>query len=83
MYMMSSTLLVEYLEFCFEVLAYCESRLTLGGRALGYFSERLFSFWFYQKRVENPTLRVLELPFVMLRSSPALGISNAVSQLMT
>ena len=24
----------------------------------------MFSFWLYQKRIEVPTLRVLELPFV-------------------
>ena len=66
MYVMRSELLDEYLTFCFEVLAFCRSRLTLKGRALGYFSERLFSFWLYQKRVELPTLRVLELPFLML-----------------
>jgi Domain of unknown function (DUF4422) len=65
MYIMRCDLLNEYLSFCFEVLAFCQSRLDLGGRALGYFSERLFSFWLYQKRIEMPTLRVLELPFVM------------------
>jgi hypothetical protein len=66
MYIMRSDLLDEYLTFCFEVLAFCRSRLTLRGRALGYFSERLFSFWLYQKRIETPNLKVLELPFVML-----------------
>jgi hypothetical protein len=66
MYMMRSDLLDEYLTFCFEVLEFCRSRMTLRGRALGYFSERLFSFWLYQKRNDQPTLRVLELPFVML-----------------
>jgi hypothetical protein len=65
MYIMRSDLLDEYLTFCFEVLAFCQSRLTLRGRAFGYFSERLFTFWLYQKRIELPTLRVLELPFVM------------------
>jgi len=65
MYIMRSDLLDEYLTFCFEVLAFCRSRLTLQGRALGHFSERLFSFWLYQKKIELPTLRVLELPFVM------------------
>jgi len=71
MYIMRTDLLDEYLTFCFEVLAFIKSRLDLGGRALGYFSERLFSFWLYQKRVENPTLRVLEVPFVMFHTSPA------------
>ena len=65
MYIMRSDLLEEYLTFCFEVLAFCRSRLDLGERALGYFSERLFTFWLYQKRIENPMLRILELPFVM------------------
>jgi hypothetical protein len=69
MYIMRSDLLNEYLTFCFEVLAFCQSRLEMGGRALGYFSERLFSFWLYQKRIEVPTLRVLELPFLMLHPS--------------
>jgi hypothetical protein len=70
MYIMRSDLLNEYLTFCFEVLSFCKSRLALGGRALGFFSERLFSFWLYQKRIEVPTLRVLELPFLMLHPSP-------------
>jgi Domain of unknown function (DUF4422) len=70
MYIMRSDLLHEYLSFCFDVLAFCQSRIDLVGRALGYFSERLFSFWLYQKRIEIPTLRVLELPFVMLHPSP-------------
>jgi hypothetical protein len=67
MYIMRSDLLNEYLSFCFEVLAFCQSRLNLTGRALGYFSERLFSFWLYQKRIEFPTLRVPELPMLMLQ----------------
>lgn len=71
MYIMRSDLLHEYLTFCFEVLEFCRSRLELGGRALGFFSERLFSFWLYQKRIEIPTLRVLELPFLMLHPPEA------------
>jgi hypothetical protein len=70
MYIMRSDLLNEYLTFCFEVLSFCKSRLELGRRAPGFFAERLFSFWLYQKRIEVPTLRVLELPFLMLRPSP-------------
>ncbi len=64
MYVMRRDLLEEYLCFCFEVLDYCRSNAALTGRALGYFSERVFSFWLYQKRVESPRLRVLELPFL-------------------
>jgi hypothetical protein len=64
MYIMRRDLLDEYLTFCFEVLAICRARMALTGRALGYFSERVFSFWLCQKRIENPTLRVLELPFI-------------------
>jgi hypothetical protein len=69
MYIMRSDLLNEYLSFCFEVLDFYKTRLDLQGRALGYVSERLFSFWLYQKRIELPTLRVLELPIVMLHSA--------------
>ena len=77
MYIMRTDLLDEYLTFCFEVLAFCRSRLPdLVARALGYFSERLFSFWLYQKRIEIPTLRVLELPFVMLKPRLDAGISR-------
>ena len=64
MYIMRRDLLEEYLHFCFDVLQYCRSNASLTGRALGYFSERIFSFWLYQKRIECPTLRVLELPFL-------------------
>jgi hypothetical protein len=69
MYIMRRDLLEEYLTFCFEVLAFCRSRLPVTGRALGYFSERVFTFWLYQKRIEQPTLRVLELPILLLESS--------------
>ncbi len=69
MYIMRSDLLNEYLTFCFEVLAFCQSRLELREQAAGYFAERLFSFWLYQKRIEVPTLRVLELPMLMLQPS--------------
>jgi hypothetical protein len=64
MYVMKRDLLDEYLRFCFDVLSYCRSNAPLTGRALGYFSERVFSFWLYQKRIECPGLRVLELPFL-------------------
>ena len=64
MYIMRRDLLEEYLYFCFDVLQYCRSNAALTGRALGYFSERVFSFWIYQKRVECPSLRVLEMPFL-------------------
>lgn len=72
-YIMRKDLLDEYLTFCFEVLAFCRSRLNLVGRALGYFSERLFTFWLYQKRCESPTLRVLELPFLLPEPDPEHG----------
>jgi hypothetical protein len=73
MYVMRRDLLEEYLHFCFEVLQYCRSHAALGGRALGYFSERVFSFWLYQKRIESPSLRVLEVPFLFhdLSQDPA------------
>jgi hypothetical protein len=80
MYIMRSELLDEYLTFCFEVLEFCRSRLALGGRALGYFSERLFTFWLCQKRMESPMLRVLELPFVMLKSSPDSSVSRETAR---
>jgi hypothetical protein len=83
MYIMRSDLLDEYLDFCFDILAFCKSRLALQGRALGYFSERLFSFWLYQKRVELPTLRVLELPFLMLKPTPASGALHEAAMPVT
>ena len=64
MYIMRRDLLEEYLHFCFDVLQFCRANAGLTGRALGYFSERVFCFWLYQKRVECPSLRVLELPFL-------------------
>jgi hypothetical protein len=76
MYIMRSDLLDEYLTFCFDVLAFCQSKIECRGRALGYFSERLFSFWLYQKRTETPTLRILELPFVMLKSASGTAAQN-------
>ncbi len=75
MYIMRRDLLDEYLRFCFDVLGYCRSHAALTGRALGYFSERVFSFWLYQKRIECPTLRVLELPFIFHDGSLDKGLA--------
>jgi hypothetical protein len=80
MYVMRRDLLKEYLHFCFEVLQYCRSHAALGGRALGYFSERVFSFWLYQKRIESPSLKVLEVPFLFhdVSQDAALDASDVV-----
>jgi hypothetical protein len=77
MYIMRRELLDEYLTFCFEVLARCRAQKNLVGRALGYFSERVFSFWLYQKRIDDPTLRVLELPFLFHDTSMDVANTDA------
>jgi hypothetical protein len=76
MYIMRSDLLNEYLTFCFDVLAFYRPRLPspLLKRALGYVSERLFSFWLFQKQIEDPTLRVLHLPLLIF--TPALELTQ-------
>jgi hypothetical protein len=79
MYIMRRDLLEEYLHFCFDVLQFCRANAGLTGRALGYFSERVFCFWLYQKRVEHPNLRVLELPFLFHDLSQDQVPSDSVS----
>jgi hypothetical protein len=80
MYIMRRDLLDEYLGFCFDVLTYCRSQVVLTGRALGYFSERVFSFWLYQKRIERPDLKVLELPFLFHDPSLDQALHQALDQ---
>jgi len=64
MCMVKAELLNEHRSFCFEALSFHRSKLVLVRRAFGHFSERLFTFWQYQKPIELPALKVLELPFV-------------------
>jgi Domain of unknown function (DUF4422) len=64
-YIMRSDLFHDYMTFCFDVLGDFERRLPApSNRLFGYISERLFNLWLYQRRIETPTLRVLELPFL-------------------
>lgn len=70
MYIMRSDIFSEYMTFCFDILF--EMRDVLGIRShrlYGYVSERLFALFMHQKRVENPCLRVLELPVLVGQST--------------
>jgi hypothetical protein len=45
-------------------------------RLYGFISERLFTLYLYQLRMERPGLKVLELPFVKGPQTPEAGISR-------
>ena len=70
MYIMRSDLYSEYMEFCFGILFKMRDELKIRSHRLyGYVSERLFNFWIYQKKIDTPALRVLELPVLLAKSS--------------
>ncbi len=70
MYIMRADLYAEYMSFCFGILFEMRDVLAIRSQRLyGYVSERLFSLFMHQKRVENPYLRVHELPVLVARSS--------------
>ena len=62
MFIMTTALFDEYMSFWSEVVLEMFSAYDQSSRDVGFLSERLFSFWLLQKQVENPLLRVAEVP---------------------
>jgi hypothetical protein len=70
MYILRAEIFDEYMGFCFDILFRMRDDLGIRSHRLyGYVSERLFSFFLHQKRVENSCLRTLELPVLVGTSS--------------
>lgn len=62
MFILRSELFDEYMSFWAEVMFNVQGSVDPASRQLGFLSERLFSYWMLQKQIENPLLRVAELP---------------------
>ena len=67
MFIMRSNLFDQYMTFLFQSLDHIRQRIDPVRRSLGYFAERIFSFWFYQKLRENSLYRVCRLPVIEYR----------------
>lgn len=63
-FILRADLFDEYMTFLFECLAEVLRHIEDGPRVTGYFCERFFSLWVYQKRREDSLLRVGHLPVV-------------------
>jgi Domain of unknown function (DUF4422) len=69
-YIMKKDYFAEYMDFAFESIAGFEALSTRPAtfRLYGNVAERLFSIYLNRKRLENPMLRVLELPVIFRRT---------------
>jgi hypothetical protein len=70
-YILKKDFFDEYMEFAFETIANYESgeatEIPNESRLFGHITERLFSIYLQQKRLENPHLKVLEVPTIWLK----------------
>jgi hypothetical protein len=73
MYIMRAEYFDEYMRFLEEIPSHLESTTPVlpFPRLWGYLAERIFSMYLHQKRMENPLLRVAEVPY--LRADPDIG----------
>jgi len=68
MYIMRSSLFDEYMTLLWDCFAVLTEQIEPLRRGWGHHSERIFNFYLCQKAMEDPTLRVGRLPF-LLRSA--------------
>lgn len=54
----------EYMEFWFEVISILKKILEGRPRELGYYSEKIFSYYLFQKKMENPLIKVNYVPMI-------------------
>lgn len=86
MFIMRVELFSEYMEFWSDVMFSLQGVVDRSARHLGYLSERLFSLWVLQKQIENPLLRVADLPYLFCpepdleQALSAAGMSIAAAQ---
>jgi hypothetical protein len=64
MFIMKAELFREYMQLWLEVMFSLQGMVDRSSRHLGYLSERLFSLWVLQKQIENPLLRVTDIPYL-------------------
>lgn len=54
----------EYMEFWYEIVTHLGGILHNHPRELGYYSEKIFSYYVFQKKMENPCIRVNYVPML-------------------
>lgn len=64
MYIMRSEIFDEYMKFYMHCADLILQRATSYQRMLGHCGERIFSLWLYQRCLDNPLLKVHQLPFL-------------------
>ncbi|MGU3454587.1 DUF4422 domain-containing protein [Methylobacterium fujisawaense] len=65
MYIMRTHLFHEYMSFWSEVIFSIQNSVDRSIRSLAFLSERLYSYWVLQKQIENPCLKVVEIPYMI------------------
>lgn len=69
-YFMRADLFAEYMTFAWSILSDVQSRTDIRTpRLWGFLTERLFSIFVFNKRLQNPMLKILEAP-VAFRHTP-------------
>lgn len=68
MYIMRASLFDEYMRFLMDCIDFLAATTEPMHRGWGHHAERIFNFYLFQKQMEQPTLRVGRLPY-LLRSA--------------
>lgn len=63
-FIMRRELFEEYMNFWYDVCRFLERSLECWPRQLGYYSEKIFSYYLFQKKMESPLLRVGYVPMI-------------------
>jgi hypothetical protein len=66
MYILKREYFIEYMQIWHDVMQRLETEFPQPDeRIFGFLSERLFSMYVYQKRLENPLIRIREMPHLL------------------
>ncbi|MBS1055095.1 DUF4422 domain-containing protein [Gluconobacter kondonii] len=63
-FIMKKNYFCEYMDFWYEIVKKLEKILNKDPRELGYYSEKIFSYYLFQKKMENPLIRVNSVPML-------------------
>ncbi len=69
MFIMRSEVFDQYMTFLSEAHDFLRANVTMSERLMGHFTERLFNFWLYQKRLESPLFQLGYLPYLHLEKT--------------
>ncbi|WP_242006139.1 DUF4422 domain-containing protein [Acetobacter estunensis] len=65
-FIMKKDLFDEYMHFWHEVMKNLQKSLNVYPRELGYYSEKLFSYYVFQKKMENSLIKVTYVPMLSI-----------------